>query len=175
MSAFLRTLLICFATAALAGCDTMDSAFGARWGSDPSDPITTVGSLAAAPITAAEHNAKGRENLRTGLYGLAETEFRASIEITPRNPEAWLGLAAAYDNLRRFDLADRAYKQVRRLLGPTAEVLNNEGYSYLMRGNLKKARQLFERAHKMDPGNPVINRNLDQINTAQAMNLPVGQ
>lgn len=173
MSAFLRTNLFCFGVFALAACsETANETFGVRGQIDPENPVTMVGSLAAAPVTAAEHNAKGRENLRTGLYGLAETEFRASIEITARNPEAWLGLAASYDNLRRFDLADRAYTQVRKLLGPTAEVLNNEGYSYLMRGNLRRARALFQRAAKLDPNNPVIRQNLTQIDAAQAMKLP---
>jgi Flp pilus assembly protein TadD len=31
--------------------------------------------------------------------------------------------------LRRFDLADRAYGQAIRIVGPTAEILNNQGYS----------------------------------------------
>jgi Flp pilus assembly protein TadD len=58
-----------------------------------------------------------------------------------RDAEAWLGLAASYDRLRRFDLADRAYAQAIGILGPKTEILNNQGYSYMLRGNFKRARE----------------------------------
>jgi Flp pilus assembly protein TadD len=139
---------------------------------DPQEPLTFASSGAAAPISADEHAQKGRLYLDKGLYGLAETEFRASLELKSRNPEAWLGLAASYDNLRRFDLADRAYRQVSKLLGVSAVVLNNEGYSQLMRGNLKKARVLFLKAQQKDPLNPMIARNLGKVDEALKLSLP---
>jgi Flp pilus assembly protein TadD len=76
----------------------------------------------------------GKKHFRAHDYGLAEKHFRRAVESHPRDAEAWLGLAACYDRLRRFDLADRAYGQAVGILGPTVEILNNQGFSYMLRG-----------------------------------------
>src|SRR3954467_11407802 len=78
----------------------------------------------------------GLEHFNRGSYGLAQQYFKDAVEKSPRDLTAWSGLAASYDRLRRFDLADQAYAQVIRLGGVTVEVLNNQGYSYMLRGNL---------------------------------------
>ena len=74
-------------------------------------------------------------NFTQGNYGLAERYFRRAVESGPREADAWLGLAASYDRLRRFDLADRAYNQLYGLVGRTPEILNNQGYSMMLRGD----------------------------------------
>ena len=53
----------------------------------------------------------GKRHYREKNYGLAEQHFRRAAERLPRDGEAWLGLAASYDRLKRYDLADRAYSQ----------------------------------------------------------------
>jgi tetratricopeptide (TPR) repeat protein len=105
----------------------------------------------------------GKRFFRDGNYGLAERHFRRAAETHPRDAEAWLGLAAAYDRLKRFDLADRAYAQLLRITGPTPEVLNNIGYSYLLRGDYKRARQKLQEAQAKDPDNPFVRTNLDLL------------
>ncbi len=40
------------------------------------------------------------------------------------------------------------------------QILNNEGYSQMLRGNLKAARQKFLQAAGRDPGNPTIQNNI---------------
>lgn len=102
----------------------------------------------------------GKENFRQGNYGLAERYFRKAVEAGPKDAEAWLGLAASYDRLRRFDLADRAYAEVIRLAGPTPEILNNQGYSYMLRGDFNRAREILTTARNKDPANPYIQNNL---------------
>ena len=77
---------------------------------------------------------------------------------------AWIALAAAYDRLARFDLADRAYKMAIRLAGETTEILNNQGYSYMLRGDLRAARGKFEQALQREPNNPTILNNLQLLN-----------
>ena len=72
----------------------------------------------------------GKKHFRASDYGLAEKHFRRAVETHPRDAEAWIGLAASYDRLRRFDLADRAYGQAVGIVGPTVEILNNQGFSY---------------------------------------------
>jgi Flp pilus assembly protein TadD len=115
------------------------------------------------PLTPSSPNddlSLGRMNFRQGNYGLAEHYFRRAVESGPREAEAWLGLAAAYDRLRRFDLADRAYKQLFGLLGRTAEILNNQGYSYMLRGDFRRAREILSEAQAKDPANSYIANNM---------------
>jgi Flp pilus assembly protein TadD len=106
---------------------------------------------------------KGKTYYRDGEYGLAEKAFRKAIEEDKNNAEAWLGLAASYDRLRRFDLADRAYKVVVKLVGHTPTVLNNLGYHYILLGDYAAARQTLAAARSADPKNPYISNNLALI------------
>src|SRR5215208_5624475 len=64
----------------------------------------------------------GKEHYRAQNYGLAEMHFRRAVETASGDAEAWLGLAAAYDQLKRFELADRAYARLLKLTGPTPEL-----------------------------------------------------
>jgi len=102
----------------------------------------------------------GKKYYRASNYGLAEKHFRRAVESHPRDAEAWLGLAASYDRLRRFDLADRAYGQAVGILGPTVEILNNQGYSYMLRGDYKRAHAALAAARRKDPGNKYVQNNL---------------
>ena len=70
----------------------------------------------------------------------------AAVEMYPKDAEAWVGLAASYDRLKRFDLADRAYGQATKLIGDTPELLNNKGYSLLLRGDYARAKTVLLRA-----------------------------
>ncbi len=116
-------------------------------GSDPNDDLN-----------------RGKIQYRANNYGLAEKHFRHAVELHPNDAEAWLGLAASYDRLRRFDLADRAYKEATRILGPTVEILNNEGYSYMLRGDYKRARAKLRAAQRKDPDNKYVANNLRLLN-----------
>jgi Flp pilus assembly protein TadD len=116
-------------------------------GSDPNDDVSL-----------------GKKQYRAKNYGLAERYFRHGVELHPNDAEAWLGLAASYDQLRRFDLADRAYKQATSILGPTVEILNNEGYSYMLRGDYKRARAKLHAAQRKDPQNKYVANNLKLLN-----------
>ena len=105
----------------------------------------------------------GKKHYRENSFGLAEQHFRRAVEQGPKSVEAWIGLAASYDKLKRFDLADRAYAQAIRLAGPTPEILNNQGYSYLLRGDRRRARAKLLEAQAKDPGNPYVQNNLDLL------------
>ena len=109
------------------------------------------------PITTVDF---AKRHFRQANYGLAEKNFRKAVELRPSDAEAWLGLAASYDHLGLFSRSDRAYKQVIKLVGPKPAVLNNQGYSQLLRGNKKQARKLFNRAARLDPQNAKIKGNL---------------
>lgn len=151
----LRTLFISalalLSAAALSGC-----------AGDPAlNPELTE--TAALPETA-RLVVEGKRQLSEGNHGVAIEAFSKSIEIDAHNPDAWLGLAACYDELGRFDQADKAYGKVQQLVGATPRVLNNLGYSYLLRGNLDKARTTLAAAYQGDPGNPYILNNITILN-----------
>lgn len=116
----------------------------------------------------------GKRYFRVGNYGMAERYFRKAAETHPRDAETWLGLAASYDRLRRFDLADRAYGEAIKLAGPTVEILNNQGYSYMLRGDYARARAKLDQARRLDPGNRFVQNNLALLaasaHTAKAIN-----
>jgi len=108
----------------------------------------------------------GTEHFNRGHYGIAERYFRDAVEKAPRDVVAWVGLAASYDRLSRFDLADRAYASAIRLVGETTQILNNQGYSYMLRGDMKKARDRFLKAYRREPNNPTIVNNLQLLNSS---------
>ncbi len=138
------------------------------------DP-TTTGSTAGLPDAPSTRNPNllgsdpeddlniGKKQYRAGNFGLAEKHFRRAVEMHPRDAEAWVGLAASYDRLKRFDLADRAYDQATAILGATPEILNNRGYSYLLRGDYGRARATLLAARAQDPQNPYIQNNIDLL------------
>jgi Flp pilus assembly protein TadD len=100
------------------------------------------------------------QHFNAGHYGIAERYFRDAVEKAPRDATAWIGLAACYDRIGRFELADRAYSMAIKLVGETTDILNNQGYSLMLRGDLKGARLKFLKAYRRDPSNPTIVNNL---------------
>jgi Flp pilus assembly protein TadD len=135
----------------LAGCGGVPPEFKV----DPVGDLPTYGALPSETSTD-----KGKRYYRDGGYGLAEKSFRKAIEEDHNNAEAWLGLAASYDRLKRFDLADRAYDVVIKLVGYTPTVLNNLGYHQLLRGNRDAAEKNLAAARDAAPENPFIRNNL---------------
>ncbi|WP_091575195.1 hypothetical protein [Mesorhizobium qingshengii] len=108
--------------------------------------------------------AQGKAQFRDANYGLAEQHFRKAVELKADNAEAWMGLAASYDELGRFDFADRAYSQLLKVAGRKPQIVNNMGYSQLLRGNKKKAKVLLleAKAGMADP--TVVDANLALLN-----------
>jgi len=117
----------------------------------------------AMPSTPNDDLSLGRMNFKQGNYGLAERYFRRAVESGPREADAWLGLAASYDRLHRYDLADRAYHQLYGLVGRTPEILNNQGYSMMLRGDYAHARTILLEARAKDPNNPYIANNINLL------------
>jgi hypothetical protein len=105
----------------------------------------------------------GKKYFRSNNFGLAERSFRHAVEKHPNDAEAWVGLASSYDRLHRFDLADRAYGQAIRLIGPTAEILNDQGFSYMLRGDYARAHKKLLEARAKDPANPYVQANLQLL------------
>jgi Flp pilus assembly protein TadD len=106
----------------------------------------------------------GMQRFYEGSFGLSQRYFQDAVEKTPKDATAWVGLAASYDRLGRFDLADGSYAHAAKLVGDTTNILNDEGYSYMLRGDLLKARAKFDAALRRDPGNAAAANNLALLN-----------
>ena len=153
-----RALALALLGASLQACQTFE-AFS---------PAATTGTTAVAvspapskPLDAVKSDLDlGKEHYRAGHFGLAELHFRRAVENERGDAEAWLGLAATYDRLRRFDLADRAYSEALAITGPSAAFLNNRGYSYMLRGDVRRASEDLSRAAAADPDDERIQVNL---------------
>ena len=56
-----------------------------------------------------------------------------------------------------------AYVQAIKIGGATGEILNNRGYSYMLRGDHRRARETLLEAQAQDPGNSYIKNNLELL------------
>lgn len=149
-------------TASLGGCKTLERVIGGPPAGEAA--AATADPMDLSYVTPNDPLRRGLYHFHRGEFGLAETYFRAVIEKSPDNVTAWIGLAGSYDNIRRFDLADRAYRQAIRLAGETPQILNNEGYSRMLRGDLRGARARFLKALRRDPDNKTVRNNLRIVN-----------
>lgn len=158
--------VLCAAMTGMAGCASQEqlqtsslAADVSQAGMRTSDMPPSEGRPSDEPLMA------GKGYYSRGEYGLAERSFRAAVEANPVNVDAWVGLAASYDHLRRFDLADNAYNHAIKLAGKTPQILNNLGYHHLLMGNRKKAQEYLAAAAAADPGNTFIRGNLKLADT----------
>jgi Flp pilus assembly protein TadD len=149
-----RLLTLAAATLGLCACSTLGL-------SGPGSVAVAEPPRVSPPIDEIEGDlGLAKRHFQAAHYGLAELHFRRAAESGKGHPEAWLGLAAAYDKLKRYDLADRAYARALGLFGPTPEYLNNRGYSYLLRGDIPRASRLLAEAALQDPENQQVRGNL---------------
>ena len=153
----------------IAGCEPDGRSSFATWLSGPefTAPTATVQEPSEVKYFPSDEPLKlALEHFDRGNYGIAERYFRDAVEKAPRDATAWVGLAATYDRLARFDLADRAYGAAIGLAGETTQILNNQGYSYMLRGDLVNARKKFFKAYEREPNNPTIANNLKLLNSS---------
>jgi Flp pilus assembly protein TadD len=152
----------------VAGCQTEGQSLAA-WLSGPefTAPTATVQEPGDVKYFPSDEPLKlGLEYFDRGNYGIAERYFRDAVEKAPRDASAWVALAATYDRIARFELADRAYAEAIRLIGETTQILNNQGYSYMLRGDLVNARKKFLKASEREPNNPTITNNLKLLDSS---------
>ena len=85
---------------------------------------------------------------------------------------AWDARAVAADLARDWDTADQAYGRALALAPKQADVLNNQGWSYLAQGRWEDALASLEKAAAIDPKTERIANNLELARAAVAEGLP---
>lgn len=103
---------------------------------------------------------RGRALVLTGQYGLAIEDLSRVVTRDPGSARALSLLAVSYAQLKRFDLADRYHAQALEIDPSSVVVLNNWGYSYLVRGDGSRAADLLARAAAANDGRPIVAANL---------------
>ena len=105
---------------------------------DVTGGATGSGALAAVPVG--------------GVWRSRGTDLLGS----GRPPPPALGSVAEAD----WTWADEAFKTAADLSPQEAEVLNNQGYSYMLRGDYARARAKLDQARRLDPNNRFVQNNL---------------
>jgi len=109
---------------------------------------------------------EARSHFRENNFGYSAAYYKRAMELSPKTKEAYVGLAASYDRLGRYDLSDRVYSALHKLSGESVQYYNNLGYSYMLRGNLPAAAKAFRRAKALDPDNEIVDNNLMLLSKA---------
>lgn len=150
-------------------------------------------------LRAASAASLGRHGEALALYGqqarkypsdakLADGAARAAYRLG-RIDEAWRWSAAAIalpgadwsmwnlagviaDMRGEFDRSDEYYGRAMALAPGRAEILNNQGWSLLLRGQWMGAAERFRKALDADPASKIARSNLDLAEAALATDLP---
>lgn len=112
--------------------------------------------------------ARGKRAFLDGNLGLAITHYQTALDRAPASIEALNGLAASYDRLGRFDVAQRYYDRALTLDRHAAQTLNNIGYSYLLQGKHDVAAAYFKEALADSRNDQVVHANLRLAESAAA-------
>jgi Flp pilus assembly protein TadD len=116
---------------------------------------------------------------RAGIAALRAGEVKTAIPLLDQatsSPSAswraWNARGAAADLEHDWGKADEAYLNADKLSPNRAEIINNHGWSQLLRGNWRDAETEFERAASLEPKSKRIANNLELARAALATDLP---
>lgn len=85
---------------------------------------------------------------------------------------AWNAKGVIADDRQDWPAADAAYDEALNLAPDGAEVINNRGWSLVLRGDWRRAAGYFEHAASLDPKSERIANNLELARAALAGDLP---
>ena len=150
---------------ALGGCSLGNFGGSSAFGGAP----TRIADISGQGISTVDDAlARARAHFKTNDFGYSAAYYKRAAELAPQNAESYVGLAASYDRLGRFDLSDRVYASLHRISGDSVQYFNNLGYSFMLRGNLRSALVNFRKAAALDPENLVVANNIRMLSDAVA-------
>jgi Flp pilus assembly protein TadD len=110
--------------------------------------------------------------VRTGQVARAARHAEVATASPTASWKAWNASAVIADHQGRWDQADAAYAKALSLAPQHPEVLNNIGWSLLVRGRWEDALERLEQAAAKDPGSDRIANNLELARAAVSEDLP---
>ena len=130
-------------------------------------------------LLAAQHPAEPLNFERAGIAAIqvgkldrASAALRTATAFPSASWRAWNARGVLADFHRDWAGADEAFDRAAKLSPDRAEVLNNRGWSLMLRGEFAEALPLIERAAGLDPKAPRIAANLELVRAAVAQDLP---
>ncbi|MBT8145744.1 MAG: LytR C-terminal domain-containing protein, partial [Gammaproteobacteria bacterium] len=102
-----------------------------------------------------------RAEFGRGNYGNAIEYLEKELSQKPASVAALNGLGACYDQLGRYEVAQRYYFRALDLSPESSQTLSNIGYSYLQQGRHREAVAVLELALQKNDGNQVAANNLE--------------
>jgi len=114
----------------------------------------------------------GISALKLGKVDLAAVLIAHATRPSNASWRAWRRKIACSTGRSGASGADEAYAKAAALAPGEAEVLNNQGWSRLLRGDWSRAADLFEQAAAKDPHSERIANNLELARAALASELP---
>jgi hypothetical protein len=110
---------------------------------------------------------EGDQLRKNGQFEDARLVYNKAIMISPDNAEIHHRLAIVADKQHQYTLADEHYQAALRLRPRDAKLLNDMGYSYLLRGDLQKAEITLKEALAIDKTHKIAMANLGTIYAQQ--------
>lgn len=104
-----------------------------------------------------------------GNYGIAIDHLESELARSPASLAALNGLGSSYDQLGRYDVAQRYYFRALDLAPQSSLTISNIGYSYLLQGRNLEAASLLQLALHYDAENQVAAVNLGLVREASMM------
>lgn len=95
-----------------------------------------------------------------GNFGIAIDYLESELVRSPASLTALNGLGSSYDQLGRYDVAQRYYFRALDLAPQSSLTIGNIGYSYLLQGQSLEATSLLRLALRYDADNKVAAANL---------------
>ena len=128
--------------------------------------------LAAQPNDSWLAERAGLAALKQGDVATAGPLIDHAIKGPKASWRAWSARGVVADLQQDWRAADTAYARAVELAPDQADIVNNQGWSRLLRGDWKSAAGLFERATALDPRSTRIANNLELARAAMAGDLP---
>lgn len=102
---------------------------------------------------ASPHTFLGIMYCGTGRYEDGIKEYQRALEIDPKNFEAKIELAMAYEELGKAEEAEETYREAIRLSQKSWIGYGNLGYFYNFQGRFQEAAKMFRKVIELAPGN----------------------
>ena len=148
-----KSTMMIYCLLLLAGCTTSYALL------DSIRPVFQTGGEATLAQETSSYK-KGKQLFTEGKYGLALEAFRQANAQNPNSVNVLNGIAACYDQLQRYDLANSYYFKALKVQPNSVKTLNNLAYSYMLQNRYADAQKILQLALSYKPDNARSTHNL---------------